>query len=140
MTSEPRAVIDTNVLISAVISPPGKPRQVLNHIIAQGILLASSETLAEIESRLLRTRFRKYVDIEEVQDFINFLRGTAYFFAPVETITDCRDPDDNKFLELAVSGGADVIISGDGDLLVLHPFRNIPVLSPADFLEVIESV
>ena len=140
MTSEPRAVIDTNVLISAVISPPGKPRRVFNHIIAQGILLASSETLAEIESRLLRTRFRKYVDIEEVQDFINFLRGKAYFFAPTETITNCRDPDDNKFLELAISGNADVIISGDGDLLVLNPFRDIPILSPAEFLEVIGSV
>lgn len=51
-----------------------------------------------------------------------------------ETIAECRDPKDNKFLELAACGGADRIISGDEDLLVLNPFRGIPVLTPKDFL------
>ena len=46
----------------------------------------------------------------------------------------CRDPDDDKFLELAVSGNADYLVSGDDDLLALHPFREIPILRPAEFL------
>ncbi|WP_459868116.1 putative toxin-antitoxin system toxin component, PIN family [Endothiovibrio diazotrophicus] len=49
-------------------------------------------------------------------------------------MTECRDPKDNKFLELAVAGGASALITGDQDLLALHPFRGIPILAPADFL------
>jgi len=55
-------------------------------------------------------------------------------FAPEIEITDCRDPKDNKFLELAVTANASCIITGDDDLLVLHPFRNIPILNASDFL------
>ncbi|WP_408733647.1 putative toxin-antitoxin system toxin component, PIN family [Mucilaginibacter sp.] len=54
---------------------------------------------------------------------------------PVEKFSDCRDPKDNKFLELAVTAGASCIVSGDQDLLILHPFNNIPILPPADFLK-----
>ncbi|MCE7922369.1 MAG: putative toxin-antitoxin system toxin component, PIN family [Haliscomenobacteraceae bacterium CHB4] len=54
--------------------------------------------------------------------------------ASEEEIQACRDPKDNKYLEAAVAAQADCIISGDPDLLALHPFRNIPVLSPRDFL------
>ena len=50
-------------------------------------------------------------------------------------ITACRDPKDNKFLEAAIAARADVIVTGDADLLALHPFRGIPILSPAAFLE-----
>ena len=46
----------------------------------------------------------------------------------------CRDPNDDKFLELALSGGADCIVSGDKDLLVLHPFRGVPIVTPRDFV------
>ncbi len=61
-------------------------------------------------------------------------------FTPItETITACRDPKDDKFLELAVSGQADLIISSDNDLLVLHPFRGISILKPAAFLDTVTS-
>jgi len=56
----------------------------------------------------------------------------------LESVTDCRDPDDNKFLELALSGKADLIITGDADLLSLHPWRGIAILSPADYLALSE--
>ena len=136
--SKPRAVIDTNVLISSVLSSRGKPRQVVRHILIQGTLLLSKPTIEELESRLTQPKFRKYVDVEEVNDFINFLRGVAQFIAPNETIAECRDEDDNKFLEVATSGEADVLISGDGDLLELHPFRGIPILKPAEFLDAVD--
>jgi len=62
------------------------------------------------------------------------LVNQAKFVEITETITECRDPKDNKFLELAVCGGADCLISGDGDLLALHPFRGIRILPPQAFL------
>jgi len=58
----------------------------------------------------------------------------AFFSETLEAITDCRDPEDNKFLELAVSANASCIITGDKDLLILHPFRNIPILNAVDFI------
>ena len=54
--------------------------------------------------------------------------------AITEQINDCRDPNDNKFLELAVCGNADVLVTGDDDLLVLNPFRRIAIVKPRDFL------
>ena len=58
----------------------------------------------------------------------------ATLFTPGLFITDCCDPKDNKFLELAVAANASCLITGDNDLLVLHPFRNIPILNATDFL------
>jgi predicted nucleic acid-binding protein len=51
----------------------------------------------------------------------------------------CRDPDDDKFLEVAMSGGADWIVTGDADLLALHPFEGIAIVTPADFLRLVGS-
>ena len=58
----------------------------------------------------------------------------AFDIPVTHTITDCRDPKDNKFLELALSASATALITGDADLLVLHPFQNISILTPADYL------
>lgn len=57
---------------------------------------------------------------------------------PLEQIEECRDPKDNKILEVAVEGKADVIVTGDKDLLVLHPFRGIPIIGPAEFLALLD--
>lgn len=137
--SNPRAVIDTNVLISSVLSTRGKPHRVVRYILVQGTLLLSKPTIEELETRLVLPKFQKYVDASEVADFINLIRGIAQFVVPEYTVTACRDKEDNKFLEIALSGAADVLISGDGDLLELHPFRGIPILKPADFLEAVAS-
>lgn len=66
--------------------------------------------------------------------FLGTVGGKAAWFEPTERVADCRDPDDNKVLELALAAGAEVILSGDADLLALHPWRGIPVLAPAAFL------
>jgi predicted nucleic acid-binding protein len=60
--------------------------------------------------------------------------SSAEFVAITEKVAVCRDPTDDKFLELAVNGGADVIVTGDIDLLVLDPFRRIPIVTPRDFM------
>jgi putative PIN family toxin of toxin-antitoxin system len=71
---------------------------------------------------------------ERSRAWIDRLLGSAELVSIAETIRACRDPDDDKFLELAVNGAADFIISGDADLLSLTAFRNIAIVTPALFL------
>lgn len=135
--NELRAVIDTGVLISAVLLPHSVPRQVFDLIAARGSLLVSEATIVELEEVLSRTKFDKYVRKEERLDFLASLAQQAQRVIVTEVVTACRDPKDNKFLELALSGQASCLITGDQDLLVLHPFRDIPILAPASFLELV---
>ena len=139
MTTERRFVIDTSVLISAALQKLGKPRQTVVQAALHGTLLASSSTVEELESRLRRSKFDPYVSLEEREEFLDWIHGLLTFIPITETITACRDPRDDKFLELAVSGQADLIISSDNDLLVLHPFRGISILKPAAFLDTVTS-
>ena len=85
-----------------------------------------------------REKFERYVTAEEREEFLEALIGRARFVEPTEQIMACRDPKDDKFLELAVSGEAHHIISGDDDLLALSPFRGIEILSVDDFLKRLE--
>ncbi len=134
-----RCVVDTNVLISAVLVVGGKPYRAVEAVLEHGTMLASAETLAELESRLMRPKFDRYVSRAGRRAFLDFVASQAALVAPAERITACRDPDDDKFLELAVSASADCIVSGDRDLLALDPFRGIPILTPAAFLATLEA-
>ncbi len=136
-----RAVVDTNILVRAVIKPHGTVGPVLIRL-RRGdyTLLYAQSLLEELIDVLNRPRIRdKYrltdQDIQTVVGLI-LLRGEAV--TPMERITACRDPKDDKFLEVAVTGEADVIVSGDEDLLVLHPFGSIPILPAAEFLEMLD--
>src|SRR6266849_10889771 len=122
MTSKWRTVVDTNVLVSAVLLPRSVPRQAFDRASEQGRLLISEATVAELDEVLRRPRFNKYVREEKRLEFLATLIREAELIEISEVVTDCRDPKDNKFLELAVSGRAERIITGDEDLLVLHPF------------------
>ncbi|HRQ40866.1 MAG TPA: putative toxin-antitoxin system toxin component, PIN family [Chloroflexota bacterium] len=135
-----RAVVDTNVIVRALIMPQGTVGPVLLRL-RQGdyTLLYSDSLLEELADVLNRPRIRdKYRltnnDIQTVLSLI-LLRGQAV--TPDQTITICRDPKDNKFLEVAVAGRADVIVTGDDDLLVLHLFAGIPIVSPSTFLQML---
>ncbi len=101
----------------------------------QGQLLMSLATLEELYEVLGREKFKKYITETERSEFIGALVREATFVNVTEHITACRDPKDNRFLELAVEGNAACIISDDEDLLVLHPFRGIPILTPRQFLD-----
>ena len=132
--SDLRVVLDTNAVVSAALFSPSRPRQVIAYVTARGTILISFAVLDELEAVMRRPRFDRYASAEER---INFLDDLIERAEPVEInhrITACRDPKDDKFLELALSGNASHIISGDRDLLALHPFRNIPILTPAAFL------
>ncbi|MEW5985813.1 MAG: putative toxin-antitoxin system toxin component, PIN family [Chloroflexota bacterium] len=135
-----RAVIDTNILVRALIKPQGSVGLVLLRLRAGDyVLLYSEATLAELVDVLNRPRIRdKYhlsdEDIETVVRLI-LLRGEVAL--PIRRIAVCRDPKDDKFLEVAVDGRADVIVSGDEDLRVLNPFEGVPIVEPRSFLDLL---
>ena len=97
--------------------------------------MQSRETLQELQEVLGRKKFNKYLTADERDAFLTRLTQTAVLVDTAESIRVCRDPKDDKILELAATAGADGIITGDDDLLVLDPFRDIPILTPARFLE-----
>ena len=138
--NELRVVVDTNILISALIFDSDRPRQALDFVIDSefGVILISDEVVAELEDVINRPRFDKYLDEEEKRKLVADLRGQAEAVNVTETISACRDPKDDKFLELAVSGNASHIITGDADLLVMNPFRGIAIMTPHEFLESVE--
>jgi putative PIN family toxin of toxin-antitoxin system len=130
-----RCVFDTNVLVSALLLPDSKPRKALDFAFQTGVVLLSFATLAELNEVLSRRQFRRYVDEEDVRSFLAALtRETQWVDVEVE-VKACRDPKDDKFLELAVSGHATHIVTGDSDLLALNPFQGIYILPPHSFLE-----
>jgi uncharacterized protein len=132
--SKVRAVFDTNVMVSAVLLPRSIPRQAFDQAQEQGKILTSIATIDELNEVLRRPHFDKYVREAQRLKFLATLIREAELDDVSESFTECRDPKDNKFLELAVSRKATCLISGDKDLLVLHPFRGIPILSPQTFL------
>ena len=140
MPSELRLVIDTNVAISAALMPRSVPRQTFDGAIARGRLLVSDATIGELDDVLRRRKFDKYVREEKRLEFLAALVRDAELVEILETIAACRDPKDDKFLELAVNGKATHIITGDPDLLVLHPFRAIDIVTAKDFLALIKEV
>ncbi|MFN5504095.1 MAG: putative toxin-antitoxin system toxin component, PIN family [Pseudanabaena sp.] len=129
-----RFVVDNNILVSALLVKNSAPFQVISKIEERDVILYSEETLLELNQVLSRKKFIKYFAIEEKQAFIFKLLEKAELVEIEESINICRDPKDDKFLELAVSGKADFIITGDQDLLVLNPFRNIEIITANDFL------
>lgn len=138
MRSSRRYVFDTNTLISAALFENGKPGRAFRHALRNGQVLLSQPTFDEVDEVLAREKFDDYLSLEERAAFIEALVARSWFADPSEQVQACRDPDDDKFLELAVSEEADCIVSGDQDLLALHPFRGIPIVKPAAFLEWIE--
>lgn len=128
-------VFDTNCLISASILQNSSMRYAFDKAVRLGLIASSQEVFEEYTQILFRKKFDKYFVSNEERLFIINLIGTKLrVFSPTEIIEECRDPKDNKFLDLAVSANASCIITGDKDLLILHPFRGIPILNAADFL------
>lgn len=130
-----RAVVDTNVLVSAAAFPLSVPRRVLIHVLRNGAVLFSEATLDELKEVLLRPKFDRYVDREERILFLAQIEGVAEIVPVIQVVRECPDPKDDKFLEVALNGRADVIVTGDEDLLGMNPWRGVEIVSPGEFLE-----
>jgi uncharacterized protein len=133
-TNERRFVCDVNVIISAVLIPGSKPDRALRKAQDLGQLLVSESIWLELEQVLARPKFNRYTTPEERNDFLVDLSETVQFIDVTEQINECRDPKDNKYLELALSGQAECIVTGDDDLLVLNPWRGVEILNVQEFL------
>jgi len=134
-----KVVIDTSCLVRAALRPDSVPDQAVTLALSGFQLCASSEALHELEVVLQRQRFNSYVSITSRNAFIASIRSHAQIF----TLTDsarsdlkecCRDENDEFILALALAAEADVIVSSDHDLLALHPWRGIPIVTPAQFV------
>ncbi|MCA1602016.1 MAG: putative toxin-antitoxin system toxin component, PIN family [Acidobacteria bacterium] len=129
-----RGVFDNNVLVSAALLG-GVPRKAFDKLLGNGLVLVSVPVLLELADVLNRPKFDKYVTHDERMRFmVNFLK-VAEMVEVNETITVCRDPKDDKLLEVAISDAADFLVTGDKDLLVLNPFRGVEIVTPREFLE-----
>lgn len=139
MTSNLTVVIDTNVWISGIFFRRGIPASILRawrdcHF----EIIATSETLAELEHKLREKTSEFGADLALVEEWIAYVKTFARI-VPATTMASgvCRDPDDDKFLDAALSGGAEYVVSGDHDLQVLGEYQNVQVLSPREFAEVL---
>ncbi|MBE9034872.1 putative toxin-antitoxin system toxin component, PIN family [aff. Roholtiella sp. LEGE 12411] len=134
MTNNRRFVFDTNVLISAFLFSQSQPRQALDQAQDIGVIVLSSSVFSELKEVLYRPKFDRYLTKERRQEFLENLTQNAQFIDVTEQINECRDPKDNKYLELALSSQAECIVTGDDDLLVLNPWRGIYILTIQEFL------
>lgn len=129
-----RVVIDTNILVSFAIRPNAAIGQFFELVLAHDVPLVSMETFTELLTVLRRDKFRKYVSWERSIDYIEWYGTISELVLVTRHVAACRDPKDDKFLSLAVSGRADCIVAGDADLLDMEAFDGIPILSPSDFI------
>ena len=134
MPNMDRIVVDTNVLVSGIVLPASLPRQAVDKALDHGVLLFSEATMSELAQVLSRPKFDHYASMEERMLFLAELGGSAEFVPIIQIVRECRDPKDDKFLEVALNGRADLVITGDADLLALHPWRGIAIVSPTDYM------
>jgi putative PIN family toxin of toxin-antitoxin system len=134
MSTFARVVADTNVLVSRLILPDSVPAQVLRQVELNSLLLFSESTMYELADVLSRQKFDRYVSLDDRRKFIERLGKIAEFIPIVQLVRECCDPKDDKFLEVALNGSADMIITGDTDLLAMNPWREVEIFSPIDYL------
>lgn len=140
MSDWQRVVIDTSTLIGAVLRPGSVPRQAFLAAVKTCELCVSHATLNELREVLHRAKFDRYAPLQQRLDFCALVSERSRLW-DVDVNSEqtaagaCRDPKDDKFLVLALACQAVALVSSDADLLVLHPWQGVPILTPAAFLE-----
>ena len=129
-----RIVLDTNVLVSAALKRNSTPGIAVHAVERRASLVKSRATQRQLFEVVARPYFASLID-RDARAWLQKLMAAAELVTINERIIACRDPTDDKFLELAVNGQADAIVTGDTDLLALNPFRYIPIVTPATFVQ-----
>jgi uncharacterized protein len=127
-------IFDASALVGAALKVDSVPERALLRAEEADVFALSAAIESEIAKVLRRPRFESAIPRERRERIMDLLRQTAVWFEPAVRVTDCRDPKDNMYLELALAAGAETIVSNDDDLLVLHPWRGVRILRPADYL------
>ena len=127
-------MIDANTIVSAALNPNGLPRRALAVARAKGTIALSEAVYGEVAEVLTRPKFARVLTDDRRREILELLSAAALWVEPTEKVQDCHDTKDDRYLELALAAGATAVVSGDEDLLVLHPWRGVQVLRPAEFL------
>jgi uncharacterized protein len=135
-----KVVLDTSTLVSAALRADSIPDRALTLALSSHLLCTSDRALEELEKVLNKERFDAYVDLDSRMALVATIRAHVQLFIVPESLQMeargcCRDTKDEFILALALASQADVIVSSDHDLLVLHPWRGLSILTPAQFLE-----
>jgi uncharacterized protein len=134
MRRRQRIVVDTNVLISRLLVANSVPAEAVRVARRNGRLLVSDATMYELAEVLSRRKLDRYVTLKDRQRFLREMARIAEFVPVIQVIRECRDPKDDKFLEVALNGRADAIITGDADLLAMNPWRGMAIVTPREYL------
>ena len=137
MSSDTRYVFDTNVIISSVLFSDSVPGQAFARCRDDGTLLFSQALVEELNDVFRRDKFNRYVALELRERLLEALVRESELIEITEQVKACRDPKDDRILELAVNGHASFIVTGDSDLRVLNPFRGIQIVTPAKLLDLL---
>jgi len=127
-------IFDASALVSAALKVDSVPEHALLRAEEVDVFALSPAVEKEIVEVFNRRRFVQAIRQERREYVLGILRDEAVWFEPAVRIADCRDPKDDKYLELALAAGAEIIVSGDDDLLVLQPWRGVRILRPAEYL------
>ena len=127
-------VFDASTVVSAALKADSIPERALLRAEEVDVFALSAAVDGEIADVLNRPKFARPIPHERRERFLRILREAAIWYDPAVRVRDCRDAKDDKYLELALAAGAEIIVSSDDDLLVLHPWRGVHILSPADYL------
>ena len=137
-----RVVLDANVFVSALLSPAGAPAQVLASWESGEFELLTSPAILEELERVLhypRLQERYHLPEETIRVLLRLLRTQATVVSPTHTLHAIEDdPADNRYLECAVAGGAQLVVSGDGHLLALEEYEGVQILPPAGFVALLK--
>lgn len=138
-----RVVVDTNVLLSAALSPRGAPAELMDKLLAEGRLVFSRATFAELESRIWKPKFDRYLPIERRNQILHELNASALWVdvsSTISILSYSRDVKDDAFVHAALAAGATRLVSGDDDLLCLHPLGTLHILTPRAALDEISKL
>lgn len=138
-----RVVIDTNVWISAFLTKTGASTALVRQVLAQGQPVFSPATFAELNTRLWRPKFDRYLHMDERKLLLHDVDAAAHWVeipAQIAAQGYCRDTDDDKFIHTALAASAPWLTSGDQDLLALGAVAGVRILAPADALQLPEFV
>ena len=125
-----RFVFDVNVLVSALLFSDSVPGRAVTRALNSGTLLVSTDFVREVANVFGRNKFDRYIVRDERDRFLEALVRESELVDCTEQVNVCRDPKDDRILELALNGDASVIVTGDIDLLVLNPFRGVRIVTP----------
>lgn len=132
-----RVVIDTNVWLSAALSPAGPPSQVVRQVLSAGVPVFSDATFVELEARIWKPKFDRYLSMEARRGILHDARALAHWVGvPVDMAAQrfSRDRDDDKFIHAALIGSALWLVTGDQDLLMIEGDLGVRIVAPAQVM------